>query len=125
MLTQLEMEKLDLLLTTCCNKGFTIPFFLKHGRMVVDNNRKTLACNCVSWILLIPAIIFQVIQFPMLISEKDINGLILHGILNVLYISHAIVKLNFWVFKEEIVQLVNHILCINSVWGKKYSYGFG
>ena len=119
------MEKMDLFLTVCCNKGFTIPFAWKHGRMVVDTNRKTLACNCVSWILLIATVSFQVIQFPMLISEKDINGLILHGILTLLYISHAIVKLNFWLFKEVIVQLMNHILCINSVWGKKYVCGFG
>ena len=122
MLTQLEMKTLDSILSICCRKGFTIPFAWSHGRLVVHTNRKIFICNCISWILLIPTIIFQFTQIPILIFKMNINGLILHGILTVVYISYAILKLNFWLFKEEIVQLMNHILCINPFWGKKYGY---
>ena len=121
MLTQLEMKTFDLILNICCRKGYTIPFAWSHGRLLVHRTRKTVICNSISWILLIPTFIFQFIQFPILISKNNINGLILHGILTVIYVSYAILKLNFWLFKEEIAQLMNHILCINSVWGKRNS----
>ena len=84
--------------------------------MVVNTNRHTITCNWVSWILLLPTITFQVILIHQLISKGDVNGLILHVIVTVLHIIYAIIKLNTWLFKGEIAQLVNHVFCMNLNW---------
>ena len=122
MLTKVEMEILDLTFIACCNKGFTIPFAWTNGRMVVDTNPKVLICNWISWILLIPTIIFEFKQIPVLISDNDINGLILHGILTMFHVNLTIIKVNIWLFKEDMVQLVNHMLHINWTWGTIMNY---
>ena len=85
--------------------------------MVIDTSRKVLIFNWISWIFLITTIIFQCKQIPVLISNNEMDGLILHGILTLAHIACAVIKLNIWLRKEDMVQLTNQMLHINSTWG--------
>ena len=122
MLTLLEEKTVKFILRFCCRNGLTLPFSWNKGRMVVNTERKILSSNIISWIILSITIIFQLIQIPSLINRKDVHGTILQGVMTHLYIAYCIIKINIWIFKEDIAELMNNILFINTSWGMTLNY---
>ena len=52
-------------------------------------------------------------------GKKDINGLIIHGILFLASASAILFRLNLSLHAEKFIQLVNEMRYIDSEWGKK------
>ena len=78
--------------------------------------------NYISWLILLPSLIFEVLQIPSLAHNRDVNGIILNGILVMLHLANLLFKLTIWLYKDQMVQLINGILEINSSWGTHYTY---
>ena len=116
MLTQIEIGKFNLIYTTCC-KFYTIPISWNNRRMSLNANPSIVRWNYIAWLLLIANLIFEIKQFPALIWENNVNGVILHGAVVVGHVGYGFLKLNILLFKDEIVQLNNQVLEINSCWG--------
>ena len=117
MLTKIETQVLFRVYTVCC-KFYTTPFTWKDGRMVLTVNYKTKFFNYFTWILLIPMLVYNVAQLPVLIDKNDINALVLQGIFLMSYSGYAVCKFNIWLCSTEMVDVINQTLCINSAWGK-------
>ena len=117
MLTERERRHLTLVLRACC-KSYLLPFSWENDKMSLEVNRNIIMCNSILWILLISTTIFQVLQIPTSSRNKDINGLILHGVVLLYSLTNVFYKMIIWLFKAELVQLMNQVFHINSSWGK-------
>ena len=117
MLTKTETKVLFGIYTVCC-KFYTIPYTWEDGRMILRVNDKTKFFNYFTWILLIPMLVYNVAQLPVLIDKNDINALVLLGIFLMCYLGFAVCKINIWLCSAEMVDVINQTLCVNSTWGK-------
>ena len=113
MLTQVEMKVLKLAYSFSC-KSLTIPFCWKNDRISLKKNNNIL-CNYVMWFLLLP---FLVVKTCILFQKNDINELINNGIFVLYIVANIANQLTVQLYKNELVQLVNGTLEINSCWGK-------
>ena len=115
MLTELEMKVLNRILGSC-TKSVTIPFSWESQRMTMKTSPSRIY-NFLSWLLLLSSLSFKFSQVPLLLDNRDINGLILHGLFVVAFAASTIFKLNIWLHKTELVSLLNQIMEINHSWG--------
>ena len=117
MLTKVEMIALNWIYVPC-TKSFTIPFQWEHGKMTLKPNHHIQNMyNLITWILLLLTLTSRSIILPKIIGEGDINGSIIHGLFLLQNISTAVLKLNILVNKADLLQLINQLLLVNSVWG--------
>ena len=117
MLTKLEMLALDRIYLHCC-KSITTPVQWKNGKMSLKRNHSAPnVYNWITWILLLLTLASRCSMLPKLISERDINGSIIHGMFLIYNFAGAVLKLNIWLNRVDLVQLINDLLHINSVWG--------
>ena len=103
------------------SKYFLMPFTWEDGRMTMKSTQHPV-WNFLEGFLLLSTFILKLIQLisPLgnhINSSKDINGLIIHGILIVALAAALLGKLNLWIHSEELVKLVNQLLSVNSDWG--------
>ena len=116
MLTQLETRTLICLYCLVC-KLWTIPFIWNDDVMRLKLKSSVKYWNFFTWILLLITIIFQILHFPVMVSEKNLNMLVLHGSSFLGHLVLVISKLNIWTYKIEMVHLINQIFYINTNWG--------
>ena len=116
MLTQFEMELLNWIYIVTC-KSFTVPFHWNKGYISIKKKPRQLF-NFIAWIILLSTLTFKLSQFSNIIRDQDVNGGILHSISTLAVAANIILRLNIWVFKEDLVILINHTLLLNSSWGK-------
>ena len=121
MLTEVEMKKLSFIFSFCC-KSVAIPFAWDGQRMFVNVNSNVIKGNYISWFLLIPVLVYEAFQVPSLIHNCDMNGIILHGMVVLTHTASLFYKLAIWLFKEQMVQLINDILYWNT--GNQFFLGY-
>ena len=111
MLTKLELAVLDRIYAVCCN-SFTVPFKSEDWEISLQLNHSfpSNMYNWITWIFLVSTLTFRCIILPKVIAEGNINGSIIHGILLLTTLSATVFKLNTWLFKAELVQLINQML---------------
>ena len=117
MLTQIEMKILDWVFYHC-SRSVTIP--MKWNRNLKRMSLSVKPLNAImgmSWLVLLPSLIFEALQIPSLAHSRNINGIILHGMVVLPHTTNVLFKLSIWLYKEHMVQLINEILEINSSWG--------
>ena len=121
MLTRLETRILRYTYTVCC-KYWTIPWIWKGNRMVLKTHPGALIrmWESFSYILLLSVTLFRIKLLPGMISEKNINGCVLNGVLLITNLGHLMLKVNVLLYKTEISQTINQVLQINSIWGKNF-----
>ena len=76
----------------------------------------------ITWLILLPTLIYGALQMPLLAHNRDINGIILHGMVVLPHTSNLFFKLTIWLYKDQMAQLINGILEINSSWGTDMFY---
>jgi hypothetical protein len=57
-------------------------------------------------------------QLPVTLAKKDVNLTMFHGFFLLHSMSIVSFRANIWLHKEEMVQLVNGLLQVNSTWGE-------
>jgi len=77
--------------------------------------------NYLTWFLQLSILSFQLIQIPDLIEKMDINGLVVNGIFLIAAGANSVFKLNLRLYHEQLAELVNQILFVNTCWGKYIS----
>ena len=124
MLTETEMKTLDWMFHHCC-RSVTIPFVWNRDRKRMSVSVKPINVftgNYISWLILLPSLIFEALQMPSLAHSRNFNGIIFHGMVILSHTANLLFKLTIWLFKEEMVQLINGLLEINSSWGTNMIY---
>ena len=117
MLTKVEMMTLDRIYSHC-SKSLTTPFKWENGKMSLKLNHIVLnKYNWITWILLFLTLTYRCVILPKIIAKGDINGSFIHGLFSLYNFCAAVFKLNIWLNKEDLVQLINQLLHISSVWG--------
>ena len=126
MLTKVEMMGLDWIYAHCCESS-TTPFKWQNRKISLKRNHTVPnKYNRITWILLLSTLTltYRCINFncrcivlSKTIGEGDKNGSIIHGILLLSNFAATILKLNTRLHKEDLIQLINQLLCNNSVWG--------
>jgi len=116
MLTDLELKVMDWVYRWSC-KYFTIPLSWQNGRITLKFNHWVLS-NCFMFILPISTLSFMLFQYSALMDKKDVNASMMYGVLLIYYISLLSYKLCTWIFRKQIVRLINETLLVNTVWGK-------
>ena len=94
-----------------------IPFDRKDGEMILKQNNSVKFWNYFTWILVLVTLGFQLVHFPIMIQEKNMNMLVLHGSSFVGHLVLVISKLNLWIYKLETVYLINQMFYMNATWG--------
>ena len=124
MLTELEMKTLDGVYSLCC-KSFTFPFTWENGKMSVKSIQHSF-WNSLVQLLVLSTSILKVTQLfaPVGDNKYDINGLILHGILSICSGAAVIYEFNILLHGAELVQLINELLNVNSIWGNQNIQNF-
>ena len=112
MLTQVEMQVLDLVYRFCC-KSVTIPFCWKSGRLSLKGNQNILYKYGL-WLLLLSCL---VLKTCMLFQKDDINEFIMSGIFFIATFANIVFQLTILFYQNELTQLINQILQMNSCWG--------
>ena len=113
MLTQVEMQVLNLVYRFCCQSG-TIPFCWKNGRISLKENQNILY-KYGMWLLLLPCL---VVKICMLFQKQDINDLLLNGLFFLDVVGNITFQLTVQLYQKEFVQLINQTLHMNLCWGK-------
>ena len=113
MLTQVEMKVLDLVYSFS-SKSPTIPFCWENGTISLKSNQKVVY-GYIVWLLLLSSL---ALKTSMLFLNKDINSFILSGIIFLACVSNVIFQLTIWLYKIELVGLINQLLYMNSCWGQ-------
>ena len=121
MLSELELKTLDFVFRTS-SKFSTVPYIWNKGKLSLKSNQHYRVSNGIIWLLLVPTIIYKIIQLPSLF--RNITGSIFQSYLLFGLFANATCKLNIAIYKTELAELVNQILYINSVWGKSYYFIF-
>ena len=121
MLTHKEQRALIWFYTISC-KFCTAPFTWKCGKMFVNLNQRFRFWNSFIWMMVLINLIFQFVQFGIVIKEKNINGSALHGTFLIAYFGHAVFKLNIEKYQSEMVHLLNQLFYMNSAWGNTKSH---
>ena len=115
MLTKNEMNTLNLVYDLGC-KLFTIPFCWKDGGMSLKpKSKKGVLCNCIVSLLILSSLVLKSV---MLLQIKDINGLILGGMILICCLGNVVFQITIWMYQAELTQLINQVLHMNLSWGK-------
>ena len=116
MLTQLEKQTLSWLYNVVC-RFCTIPFTWKNGEMLLKRKGSVTFWNYFTWALVVVTLVFQAVHFPVMVENKNLNMLVLHGASFVGHLVLVISKLNIGTYQAEMVHLINQVFYINAFWG--------
>jgi len=122
MLTKFEMQITSQIYSLCCT-SYTIPFIWSDEDQVLKTTIRRLHFNCLVWGLLLASSVIRIVQLPVVIVEGDANQAILHGLFTLKGVFHFIQKLNIWLHRNELSELVHQVLRMNYVWGKYSNIG--
>jgi len=118
MLTQLEVKIVHWLCSLLSSKFMVIPAFTwKDLKLSVRPNGR-LTGNWIVNIIIIIEFYLGTRQVAVLIKAKDINAVILQGIIITKIFCHLALRLNIMSFKTEMARLLNQTLDIDNGWGK-------
>ena len=121
MLTYREQRALLWIYTISC-KFYTAPFTWKDGRMFVKLSHRFRFWDYFTKILILITLIFQFVDFGIVVKEKNINGSVLSGTILISHLALALFKLNLEMFQSEMVHLLNQLFYMNSAWGNRSLY---
>ena len=116
MFTTFEKRTLNLVYSIAC-KFPTIPYTRKDGEIILKVNIGVKYCNYFTWTLLFATLGLQTLHFPKMTQDKSLSMLVLHGSSFVGYLVLVITKLNIWIYKSEMVHLINQVFYMNATWG--------
>ena len=116
MLTKPEREMIIWIYSLVC-RFCTIPFKWKANGMLLKQNYGVKYWYYLTWTLLLVTLIFELLHFPVMIRKNNLSMVVLHGSAIVGHIVLTISKLNVWMHRSEIVQLINQVFYINTFWG--------
>jgi len=123
MLTQFELYITSQIFRLCCT-SFTIPFAWSEKDQILTTKIRSRLLNYLVWGLLLSSSIVRIIQLPGVIKDGDANQAILHGIFTLKGAWHFINKLNIWLHRNELSELIDQVLRMNSTWGKCFELVF-
>jgi len=119
MLSELEHRTINLIWNYSC-KLYTIPLTWKNSKLRLSRPKKYSSLSTVSiWFVIMALFAWKLTQFTVVIGRGNVNGSILIGIFTIFDSLHIIFKLNFALYKQEMLCIANQVLYCNSVWGKK------
>ena len=122
MLTEIEMRMLSLVYFIC-SKSPTVPSVFKDGRMFLKSNSWIyLIKQLIAFLVLVSVMVLKLMKFPDIIRQRNFTGLIIHGFALTIATALAVCKLNIWLYKGEMITVINQVLSVNSVWGKVLSF---
>jgi len=120
MLTQIETRALNLIYAWCC-KSAIIPFNWENGTMCLKS-KPTISVRLYRlfmWGIVTASVFYKIYRFTALVLTRNFNSAILHGILMLMALGNATVRLCISKFQIEILALIQQTLRCNSDWGKK------
>jgi len=115
MLTELELRVLDFVYSIL-SKSPALPINWKNKELSLKTNGSRVF-NFSTWILVLPVLGYKLAQLPELIRRKDLNGTILHSFFLIGAMGNAVQSLSIWIYKSDLVYLVNQVLSVNAQWG--------
>jgi len=93
-----------------------------YNRIAVNPNSKQI-CNVILCAIVSAELIACVNGLRTLNDKKEhINSVILLSIATVKFLTHVVLRINFWIFKFELATLINQTLHIIATWGKVNNY---
>jgi len=117
MFTKLETKVLNHIYCLCCSIP-SVPFTWTEGRMVLTHKQYSEFYNTIVWTLLLLVFSYQLATLPILIRQRDINGLVIHALFLVSNNIQIILKPNIAIYKKSITKLFNEVTVMNKSWGK-------
>ena len=116
MITQLERERI-VWIYSFLSKFPAIPFTCRSGKFMLKQESDLKYWNYITWILILLVIAFHVSLFPFMLRKENLNMLVQHGSVFLAVLVLLIAKLNIWIYKPEMVKLMNEVFYINKHWG--------
>ena len=117
MLTLIEKRILIWFYCAFC-RFYPLPVMWKNGKMLLKpSSTGRRLWNCLTWTILLVTLTFQLVQIPIMIQEKKVNQLVVHGTLLLTHFEFVIFKLNIGLYKFEMVRLINQVFHLSSSWG--------
>jgi len=116
MISQVEIQVLNLVYRNLCSKIMRTPFYWQNGRIYLKSKYGGFQN---AWItcLLFFELVRSLVQLSRTIDQRNINGSILRVIYLLRYFAHFLLRINTWIFKSELIQVINQCLEMNSSWG--------
>jgi hypothetical protein len=118
MLSETEFKTIDQVYRVMC-KSLVLPFCWKNGKLGLKPRRKiSVLYNHVIWLLILVTAYVRLAQIPATAAKNDVNDFLLHGFCILHSLTTMTLRGNVWLHNEEMVQLFNQLLHVNSIWGK-------
>jgi len=111
MLTRLETKTAFRIYNICC-KSFSVPFEFKNGRLIKSNSSRLVL------IKVLLTLGFRIYQIQFKTWKEDLNASIFRGLFLIVTVAHLVLKLNIWVYQDELPELINQVVQLNDRWGK-------
>ena len=118
MLTKLESRISDLIYSAA-GQFVYMPFGWNHDKMFPKPiSRQKRVYNLLMCSIVLTLATSRARSLSGLVRKRNINSSIFETIFVARYIFHFIFRINIWIFQQELVQLINHSIAVNRVWGK-------
>jgi hypothetical protein len=118
MLSETELKTIALIYRVTC-KSFRIPFHWDDGKLNLKAyGRVSSLYNVISWIFILSTAFIRVYQIPATAAKREINVFIVHGFFLLHSLATVVFRKNIWIYKEDMVTLVNQELHVNLNWGE-------
>jgi len=102
------------------SKLIFVPIFKwENMKLSVRSNCKP-KCNWILNFVILYEFCFRVTQISVLAGKRDINGSVLQCLLMGRIIAHFFLRVNMWIFRTELVRLINQAAAIDTEWGKEF-----
>jgi len=122
MLTEFEIKMILQIYRICC-KSATIPFSWQDEQLLKSPNPSNRqSWYRFIWLLTLLTVSFRVSRVPSALIRGDANAAILNGTSALEGFYYIIAKVNIWIYRDELQELIWQVRKLNSVWGESVIY---